>query len=172
MTHLSDTHARARKLKDLSDQRVRARVSKTNAFFFILVPPSPPATAWTLGVRVVTRPSSCHSSSRLSDTHACASKLKDSIDSFIPSFIHPAACPTRMPVHGNSKTSLINAYVQKFPTKSRFPFPYQVRFLGSPFEPQGPSFFPSFFPSRFWSFSEVIFVQKRLQNENQNPPNA
>ncbi len=75
-----------------------------------------------------TRPSSCHSSSRLSDTHARASKLKDIIDSFIPSFIHPGACPTRMPVHGNSKTSLLDAYVQEFPKKSRFPFPYQVRF--------------------------------------------
>ena len=130
MIPLSDTHARARKLKDLSDQRVRARVSQTNAFFSSqFLPARPPATVWTLGVRVETRPSSCHSSSRLSDTHARASKLKDIIDSFIPSFIHPVACPTRMPVHGNSKTSLINAYVQEFPTKSRFPFPYQLRLV-------------------------------------------
>ena len=33
-----------------------------------------------------------------------------------------------MPAHGNSKTSLINAYVQEFPKKSRFPFPCQERF--------------------------------------------
>ena len=101
----------------------------TRFFSSQFLPARPPATVWTLGVRVETRPSSCHSSSRMSDTHACASKLKDIIDSFIPSFIHPVACPTRMPVHGNSKTSLINAYVQEFPTKSRFPFPYQARFL-------------------------------------------
>ena len=44
---------------------------------------------------------------------------------------HP--CPTRMPVHGNSKTALIDVHVQEFPKKNALPVPLSSKVSGQPF---------------------------------------